>query len=103
MNLNKDLQNISKKDLTEAIMYIKGEIKGRVPQNGYEDICNAIQNNVNSICSDITLTPLESKNIGFINKTIQDVVVYYNTLNTTKILNILIDNIEIETSPIPMF
>ena len=103
MNLNKDLQNISKKDLTEAIMYIKGEIRGRVPQNGYEDICNAIQNNVNSICSDITLTPLESKNIGFINKTIQDVVVYYNTLNTTKILNILIDNIEIETSPIPMF
>ena len=85
MNLNKDIQFISKKDLTEAITLFKGNVKGRVPQNGYEDVYNAINENVNTICSNYNYNPLESKNINIICNAIYDSIVYYNTLNTTRI------------------
>lgn len=103
MNLNKDIQFISKSDLTKAITLIKGDIKGCLPQNSYEDICNAIHDNVNELCNNYNYTRLELKNINSIYNSIEDAVIYYKTLNTKKILQIVLDNIEIESNPIPMF
>lgn len=102
MNLNKDIKNITKKDLTEAINYIKGDnAKGRIPQNGYEDVCATIWCNLSDIFTDNDFTPIERKNLTKIGKIICSTVTYQNTLSTKKILQILIDDIESNT--IPMF
>ena len=93
MDLNKDITTISKKDLTEAIVYIKGDIKGRVPQNGYEDVCAAIWCNLSDILTDECVNPLVSHNLTSISKVICATVLYENTISTKRILQNLISNI----------
>lgn len=93
MNLNKDLKTISKKDLTEAIVYIKGDIKGRIPQNRYEDVCASIWCNLSDIFTAEAYTPLERHNLTSISKVICATILYENTISTKRILQNLISNI----------
>ena len=91
MDLNKDITTISKKDLIEAIVYIKGDV---IPQNSYEDVCAEIWCNLSDILTTECVSPLEKHNLTSISRVICATALYENTISTKRILQNLMTNID---------
>lgn len=95
-NFDKPLEQFTKSELTKLVNIIKGPYTGRISQNGYQNRIDQIVDNVNMLMSNYNYPPSVCKNFNYVENFIENIIVCYNSVNTTLIVDQLYKQIKSE-------